>query len=156
MAKIQASKEDLKLIEKVRKKTGSKSVSLSPLGNILSEDRQLLEDREKLQVMLALARLFDSDLKENLNMSAFELDEKYETHSPQEWLQFKNYPAVARYINDYITDIHGAEAQKRLAEGGLSTAKDALALQEIVDDKRKRDQNTNVIIFLMPQKNYEK
>lgn len=154
---IKTTKEDEKILNKVKSKASPKRGSpLSPLGQILSEDRQLKEDPPKLRSMLAFARMFDSDLKENLNLHAFDLDDKYETLSPQEWLAFKNYPAVVRYITDYITDMQGAEAQRRISEGGLNTTKDALALQEMVEDRRKRDQNTNVIIFLMPQRNFEK
>lgn len=154
---IKTTKEDEKILNKVKSKASPKRGSpLSPLGQILSEDRQLKEDPPKLRSMLALARMFDSDLRENLNLHAFDLDDKYETLSPQEWLAFKNYPAVVRYITDYITDMQGAEAQRRISEGGLNTTKDALALQEMVEDRRKRDQNTNVIIFLMPQRNFEK
>lgn len=154
---IKTTKEDEKILNKVKTKAGPKRGSpLSPLGQVLSEDRQLKEDPPKLRTMLAFARMFDSDLRENLNLHAFDLDDKYETLSPQEWLSFKNYPAVVRYIADYITDMQGAEAQRRISEGGLNTTKDALALQEMVEDKRRRDQNTNVIIFLMPQRNFDK
>lgn len=157
MAEIKTTEAENRIISKVKSKASPKKGSpLSPLGQILSEDRHLKEDSVKLRTMLAFAKMFDSDLKENLNLHAFDLDEKYETYSPQEWLAFKNYPAVGRYISDYITDIQGAEAQRRISEGGLNTTKDALALQEVVDDRRKRDQNTNVIIFLMPQRDFEK
>lgn len=147
---------DEQIIEKTKKKASRRDSPLSPLERILSEDRNLKDDPSKLRTMLALARLFDSDLKANLNLHAFDLDDKYDTFSPQDWLEFKNYGAVVRYINNYIMDMQAIEAQKKITSDGIRNTRDAITLQDSVEEKRKKDQNTNVIIFFMPQKDYTK
>jgi hypothetical protein len=53
-------------------------------------------------------------------------------------------------------DMQAIEAQKKITSDGIRNTRDAITLQDSVEEKRKKDQNTNVIIFFMPQKDYTK
>ena len=143
-------------IEKAKKKTTRNVPSLSALTRTLMADKGLQEDTVRMRTMTTLANLFDKDLKVNLGLNAFELDEKYDTYSPHDWLEFKNLPAVRRYIEQYLNDMQAVKANEKLATAEINTTRDALSLQATIDEKKKADQNTNVIIFLMPQKEYKR
>jgi hypothetical protein len=129
---------------------------MSKLVEILSKDKQLTEDKARMQLFLALARLFDSDLKRNLNRTSFELDDAYDTHNPHAWLEFKQYSPVRKYITEYLDEEQLMQARKSITQDGISKTKDAMDLQAIVEGKQKADQNTNIIVFYMPQKDYTK
>lgn len=140
-----------------RKKTQSKvNQKESELQRILKNDKQLGEDKTRLQLFLTLANFFDSNLKENLVKNSFELDDDYKTYNAHAWVEFKQYPPVRNYITKFLDEKQYSEALKTITRDGLSRTKDALDVQAIIDGKRKTDQNTNVIVMLMPQKNYTK
>lgn len=143
-------------LEKAKKKTTRNVPSLSALTKTLQADKGLQEDTVRMRTMITLSNMFDRDLKANLSLNAFELDEKYDTYSPHDWLEFKNLPAVRRYIEQYLTDMQAVKANEKLATSEIGTTRDALSLQATIDEKKKADQNTNVIIFLMPQKEYKR
>lgn len=137
-----------------RKKTPSKvEEKLTSLGKILTGDKQLAEDRQRLTLFLSLAKLFDEDLKNNLYRTSFELDELYNTADSQAWLSFLNYPPVRRYVESYIEDKQLAEAKRAIAEGFVKTT-DAINVQKNIEEKRKIANNNNIVVFLMPQKKY--
>ena len=72
------------------------------------------------------------------------------------WVEFKQYPPVRKYITKFLDEQQYSQALKTITQSGLTRTKDALDVQSIIDGKRKTDQNTNVIVVLMPQKNYTK
>lgn len=141
-------------IEVVTKKKENKEPISSELVRILSNDKQLNEDKPRLQLFLSLAALFDNDLKNNLKRTSFELDDKYSTMDAHSWLEFKNYPSVRTYIQKYLDEEQLSMARKTISESGINRVKDAIDVQAIVEGKQKADQNTNIIVFLMPQVNY--
>lgn len=132
------------------------TIVTSQLVKILSEDKQLGEDKTRLQLFLSLAKLFDSELKINLTLTSFELDDKYQTHDPHTWLEFKNYIPVRKYISAYLDEDQLTQARKMLAQEGITRTKDAMDVQALMESKNKQDQNTNIIIMFMPQKEYNK
>lgn len=129
---------------------------VSELAKRLETDKQLNEDRSRLQLFLSLANNFDDDLQVNLKLTSFELDDKYATGNPKDWLEFKKYPPVNKYISEYIDEEQLMLAKKSISESALSNTKDAIGVQAMVESKQKTEQNTNVIVFLMPQVNYTK
>jgi hypothetical protein len=145
---------------KAKKSESSFSLELpqvSKLTEILTKDKQLSEDKPRLQLFLAFAQLFDSELQRNLNRTSFELDDAYNTHNPHAWLEFKQYPPVRRYVTDYLDEEQLMQARKAISQdGSITKTKDAIDLQSIVEGKQKADQNTNIIVFYMPQKDYTK
>lgn len=126
----------------------------SDLAKILTEDRRLSEDRPRLQLFLTLANYFDDDLEKNIFLNAFELDRKYTTYNPNAWTEFKQYSPVTNYINKFIQEINYTEAARTISSTGIHKAKDAIDVQDIIDGKRELDKNTNVIVFLIPQRKY--
>ena len=139
-----------------RKKTPTQvKPAESALSEILKKDKQLSEDKPRLQLFLSLAQAYDEDLKDNLKLSAFQLDDKYHTYNPHGWLEFKQYPPVRKYITQFLDEQQLAQARQAVSEG-FSKTKEAIDLQSIIEGKQKSDQNTNVIVFFMPQKNYFK
>lgn len=105
---------------------------------------------------MTLANFYEEDLKNNLFLTSFELDDKYATYNYYAWSEFKQYPLVRNYTENFLHEMNLAEAQKTINFGGVTRTSDAMALQEMVEGKRMADKNTNVIVFLMPQRNYKK
>lgn len=128
----------------------------SELVRILAADKQLNDDLPRLQLFLTLARLFDEDLKINLKRNSFELDEAYFTQDPHAWLEFKQYPPVRNYIQKFLDEEQLSMARKTISDSGLTRTKDAIDIQAIVENKQRADQNTHIIVFLMPQTEYTK
>jgi hypothetical protein len=140
----------------VSKKQEPKMAPMSELSKMLSTDKQLNEDPARYQLFLSLANFLDSDLKDNLNKTSFELDEKYSTYNAHAWLQFKQHPIVRKYITQYLDEEQLAQARKTISQEGIAKTRDAINVQEVIEGKQKVDQNTNIIVFYMPQKNYTK
>lgn len=130
--------------------------SLSDLGRILYKDKQLNEDKPRLQLFLSLAKMFDSDLKNNLKRTSFDLDEIYATSNHRSWLEFKNYPPVHKYIAQYLDEEQLSLARNALDKSSITKVKDAVDIQNQIEGKQAKEQNTNVIVFFMPQKEYVK
>lgn len=143
----------IKINETERKNVNSGSEQ-SELVRLLTNDKQLNEDKALLKLFLTLAGFFDSDLQLNLNRTSFELDDAYHTRNPHDWLKFKQYPTVRNYIQKYLDEEQLAAARRAISNGGIDKTKDAISLQSIVEGKQKADQNTHIIVFLMPQVNY--
>lgn len=144
--------------KEIKKKTTSSKVTpmLSQLARILSQDKQLNEDKPRLQLFLSLAQFLDSALKENLNKTSFELDEKYDTNDPHAWLEFKQHPIVRKYITQYLEEDQLTQARRTMMDDGISKTSDAIKVQQQIEGKQENNQNTNVIVFYMPQKNFTK
>lgn len=127
----------------------------SPLSELLTKDKQLQEDKQRLTLFLSLAKMYDEDVENNLTRNSFELDEKYPVGSPKVWLEFINYGAVRNYIEAYIDDLQLAGATKHLLQtGGLDRVTDALTVKREVEEKRRTKNNNNIVVFCMPQRKY--
>lgn len=138
-------------------KTPSKLIKReSELHKILKSDKQLAEDPTRLQLFLTLANFYDDDLRNNLVKTSFDLDDKYSTYDVNSWIDFKQYPPVRNYITKFLDEAQYSQALRTITGDGLTRTKDALDVQAIIEGKRKVDQNTNVIVVLMPQKAYTK
>lgn len=139
-----------------KKKPSEVKVKESELAKILAKDKQLGEDKPRLQLFLTLANFFDMNLKDNLTLNSFELDDKYFTSNVNAWAEFKQYPPVRKYITKFLEEQQYSEAMKTIITEGIAKTKDALNVQSIIEGKQKADENMNIIVFLMPQKNYTK
>lgn len=140
-------------IEKPKLKSSVK-IKTSPLVSILKSDKQLAEDSEKHSLFLTLAALFDEDLKANLYLTSFDLDDKYQTGAPHDWLVFLNYIAVRKYVDQFIEDQQSADARKQLKEVGFEKSRDALTAQQQIDARRASKNNNNIVVFVLPPKKY--
>ena len=127
--------------------------NLNKLQQILSEDKQLTVDAERFQHFLSLAKFFEEDLAGNIMLSSFELDAKYSTYDPNGWVEFKAYAPVRAYIAKFVDEIQYTEANKILSQTG-NKATDAIKVSERIEAARDSDKNTDIIVFLIPQRNY--
>lgn len=130
--------------------------SLTDLGRILYHDKQLNEDKPRLQLFLSLAKMFDEDLRGNLKMTSFELDSKYSTGNHRSWLEFKQYAPVHKYIAQYLDEEQLSMARRAIDDSVITKVRDAVNIQNQIEDKQVKEQNTNIIVFFMPQKEYVK
>lgn len=140
----------------VRKATPSKTTErLNKLQQILSSDKQLTADNHKFQLYLTLAKMYEGDLANNIMLSSFDLDKKYSTHDPHTWTEFKEFTPVRNYIRSFTDEMHYTEAVRTINQQGNRTA-DALKIAEKIEASRESEKNTDVIVFLIPQRNYQK
>lgn len=140
-----------------RKTTASKVTNKeTPLMKILLSDKQLTADKSRLQLFLTLANFFEEDLRNNLMSTSFELDDKYRTYNVSAWVDFKDFPPVRNYVEKFIREMQYSEAVKTTVRDGMSRTKDAMDMQKNIEAARDSENNQNIIVFLLPQKNYTK
>ena len=140
-----------------RKTTPSKKTDrLTALQELVTSDKQLQLDEKKFQLFLTLAKLFEEDLEENLTLTSFELDDKYSTYEPMSWVDFKSFEPVRKYIAKFIEEKQYTEAVRTTTASGGQKTSDAIKIQNTIDDARQGEKNQNIIVFLIPQRNYTK
>lgn len=140
-----------------RTKTPSiKTTKETPLSKILTSDKQLSGDKSRLQLFLTLANFFEEDLENNILASSFELDSKYRTYNVSAWVDFKDFVPVRNYIEKFIREMQYSEAIKTTVREGMSRTKDAMDMQREINAARESENNQNILVFLIPQKNYTK
>jgi hypothetical protein len=99
----------------------------------------------------SLANLFEQDFKENLRLTSLELDDKLSTKSPSLWQQFLSHNSVKNFIDNYIYEEVEKKAMNAIGEG-ITDSNKALKAKDAVDKKKKREDNTNIIVMLLPEK----
>lgn len=140
--------------KKVDEKKENVSDKLNKLQQILSEDKQLIAEPKRFQTYLVLAKAFESDLAANIMLTSFELDDKYSTFDPHTWTEFKSFEPVRRYIKAFTDELQYTEATRTIAQSG-NRAADALKVASKIDESRDSDKNTDIIVFLIPQRKYK-
>lgn len=123
------------------------------LAQMIFDDKNLQEDKEKRLKYISFANLFSDDLMENLNLTSLELDDKYFTSDPIAWRDFLKYPPVAKFVDGFLTEKAERVAMKTLGEGS-GKASDALKVKQMVDSKRNENDNSNIVVVFLPQKEY--
>jgi hypothetical protein len=129
---------------------------LSPAGSlseILKNDPALKEDQEKRILYTSYASLFDSDLIENLHFTSIELNDKYNTSNPSSWREFLRHPIVKRYIDGFLNERTEKTADVSLGAVGFKP-KDALKIKETMSAKNKGEDNSNILVVFLPQKDF--
>ena len=133
----------------------AKDNSLSELENLILSDGSLKKDHKKRSLFKTYAVLFSEDLVENLDLTSIELDDKYLTDNPVSWRQFLNHTSVKKYIDGFLNERAEKAAMKRMGAGAVTLkANEALKIKEQIDSKKKGEDNSNIVVFLMPQKRY--
>jgi hypothetical protein len=135
------------------KKQQELQIEASTLAEILKKDQVLMEDSEKRVLFSSYANLFDSELLENLHLTSIELNAKYNTSNPSSWRLFLRHPLVKNYIDGFLS-----ERAEKTADMALGMAefkpKDAMAVKEQMSLKNKGEDNSNIIVVFLPQKDY--
>ncbi|MCK9325780.1 MAG: hypothetical protein M0P69_09810 [Bacteroidales bacterium] len=104
---------------------------------------------------MSYATLYDGELMENLRLTSVELDNKYMTMDPASWMEFLRHPIVKRYVDAYLEETAEKKAALVLSEDA-GKPRDALSIQKSIQERRKGDDNSNIIVFFMPQKKYKR
>jgi hypothetical protein len=130
-----------------------KKIFHSELNLNLRKDRNLENDKELQALFLSYANLYDEELLDNLKLTSLELDAKYQTANPSSWLKFLKYPIVKRYIDNYLDEDAEKKAQLVLAQDA-GKARDAIQIQKNIQEKNKKNDNSNIVVLFMPQKSY--
>lgn len=123
------------------------------LKEIITEDRNLDEDKSLKYEFISYAQMFDQDLEANLELTSIQLNEKYATDNVSGWRKFLKHNSVRKYVNDFLDEIAEKSAQKRLSEDVEKTG-DALKVKAMIDAKSNETENNRFILWFVPQKDY--
>lgn len=125
------------------------------LNSIINSDAELGE-RENQSVkmqFLAMASLFEQEFLKNITRDSIELSEKHPEIKPEEWLSFLTYPPIKKFIDGFLNEKAEKQAMKALGEGQMKPS-DALKVKADIDAKKDRLDNSNIVVFFLPQKQY--
>ena len=135
----------------------AKIVQSTPLqlNSIIAQDTELNEKVNLSLKMkfLAMATLFEEDFLKNITRDSIELSEKYLDIKPEEWLTFLTYPPIKKFIDGFLNEKAEKQAMKALGEGQMK-ASDALKIKADIDSKKERVDNSNIVVWFLPQKDY--
>jgi type III secretory pathway component EscR len=123
------------------------------LKEIITEDRNLDEDKDLKYEFISYAQMFDNDLEANLELTSIQLNEKYATDNVSGWRKFLKHNSVRKYVNDFLDEIAEKSAQRRLSEDVEKTG-DALKVKAMIDAKSTETENNRFILWFVPQKDY--
>ena len=120
-----------------------------PLIESLKESVHINESTK--EVMLHLAELYLSDMKTNMSKDQFELAEKYNDTTADEWTTFLMDRVVSTYINKHKNALLKVRAELNLADPYAKNKRDNLNLLQRLDDKEKEEKQ-DIVIIRIPSK----
>jgi hypothetical protein len=125
------------------------------LHTIINEDSSLggKENEDIKMKFQAMASFYESDFLKNLSRDSIDLSEKYSDIQPQEWLTFLTHPSIKKFIDGFLNERAEKQAMKALGEGQMK-AGDALKIKADIDSKKDRVDNSNIVVWFLPQKQY--
>lgn len=125
------------------------------LHTIVANDPSLNDkENESLKLKyLAMASLFEGDFLKNINRDSLELSEIYSDVAPQDWLSFLAYTPVKKFIDGFLNEKAEKQAMKSLGENQMR-AGDALKVKADIDSRKERVDNSNIVVWFLPQKDY--
>ena len=101
--------------------------------------------------MIRLAELYLSDMKSNMNKDQFELAEKYNDTTADEWTTFLVDRVVSTYINKHKNALLKVRAELNLADPYAKNKRDNLTLLQKLEEKSKEDKQ-DIVIIRIPYK----
>jgi hypothetical protein len=135
----------------------SKIIQKTPLQlNIIINNDAELNERDNVDMkmkFLAMSTLFEMEFLKNITKDSIELSEKYPEIKPEEWLTFLTYPPIKKFIDGFLNEKAEKQALKALGEGQMK-AGDALKIKADIDSKKERVDNSNIVVWFLPQKDY--
>lgn len=125
------------------------------LNSIINNDGELneKENAELKMKFLAMATLYEMDFLKNISKDSIELAERHPEIKPEEWLTFLTYPPIKKFIDGFLTEKAEKQALKALGESQMK-ASDALKIKADIDSKKDKLDNSNIVVWFLPQKNY--
>jgi hypothetical protein len=125
------------------------------LNSIINSDAELgeRENQEVKMQFLAMANLFEREFLKNITRDSIELSEKHPEIKPEEWLSFLTYPPIKKFIDGFLNEKAEKQAMKSLGESQMKPS-DALKVKADIDSRKDRLDNSNIVVFFLPQKQY--
>lgn len=120
-----------------------------PLIESLMESVHINETTKEL--MIHLAELYLSDMKSNMSKDQFELAEKYDGTTADDWTTFLMDRVVSTYINKHKNALLKTRAELNLADPYAKNKRDNLTLLQRLDDKEKEEKQ-DIVIIRIPSK----
>jgi hypothetical protein len=122
------------------------------LKAIIRDDESLKKDPPKMMYYATLARIYEKDLKVNLELASFDLYEKYPdlVDTPAAWADFLAYQPVKDFITRFVNERAEQVANKQLANEDMKTS-DAIKVKAHVAENTKKLDNSHIIVMLLPQ-----
>lgn len=123
------------------------------LPKLIQSDKVLKEreNAEKKALFLTLANIFEADFSNNLVLDSLSLNSKYPEVTPIQWRKFLQYPVIKKYLDGFMEERIEKQALNQLSE---VSAKDAVRVKESMDKNRQVEDNSRIVVMLLPQKDY--
>lgn len=103
------------------------------------------------ETLIRLAKLYMQDMKSNILKDQFDLEEKYDETTADEWATFLSDRVVSTYIAKHKNALLKAKAESNLADPYAKNKRDNIALLNRLDEKDTEDKQ-QIIIIRLPDK----
>lgn len=101
--------------------------------------------------MIRLAKMYLKDMKNNMLKDQFDLAEKYNNTTADEWTTFLMDRVVSTYITKHKNALLKVKAEMNLADPYAKNKRDNLTLLERLDNKEKENKQ-DIVIIRIPSK----
>ena len=119
----------------------------SKLITDLRADKNLAKDKDKKEEFIGLAYVFLENLKENLNKTSLELDEKTPV-GVDLWREWLNYPIIRSYLQQFKD-----EKIENIVDSGLMRGdKNLVGIKKILDNNGPQVNNSNIVLIRLPER----
>lgn len=115
---------------------------------ILTKDEKLTPT-QKMEFK-TICRFFETDLDTNMNLSALELNKKYEDIPFDSWKEFLEYPPIKRQVSELVNETLTKQAEKDLRSG--KGTRDALAVRKAMKEENTTESNIRFVVTRLPSK----
>lgn len=113
----------------------------------LRADKNLAKDKDKKEEFIGLAYVFLENLKENLNKTSLELDEKTPV-GVDLWREWLNYPIIRSYLQQFKD-----EKIENIVDSGLMRGdKNLVGIKKILDNNGPQVNNSNIVLIRLPER----
>lgn len=119
-----------------------------PLTKALQEATHISDDLKAR--FIYLAELYLEDMQDNIFKNQFQLSDKYNDISADEWNDFLSDRIVSVYINKHKRTLLKTAAEDNLSNPFAKNKRDNLKLIENIQEQEKNDANKNVVIIRLP------
>ena len=124
------------------------------LIDVIDDDEDLKENQEKYLLFMSYANLFeDETFQENLYLTSIELNNKYMTVNPNSWRRFLNHNGIRTYIKGFKDEL--AERRADITLKNPTKTREALMVKDKIEESKDVEDNSNWVVFFLPQKTYE-
>lgn len=120
------------------------------LVDIIHEDKLLKGKKKTLFSTMAVE--FEANLFENIDKTSMELfaDYRHVTESPSDWQKFLRHKPVEDYIRSFRDEKIAKAATESMTKG--MRASEAVKVSEHLEKHKVKEDNSNIVVMLMPQK----